>query len=90
MLKKVHCPRVLTVQNAYTKMYNDSKSVTVMVRNSMAYPQILKKKIPMARVVAANLVSESHMWPGMIDVLDMAQGVQAPRMTMRQGQKKNV
>ena len=48
-------PQGLTVQNTYTKMHYGSKSVTVMVRNGTAYPQTLKK-IPVARVVAANLV----------------------------------
>ena len=58
-------PQGLMVQNAYTEMCNDSKSVAVMVRNGTAYPQTLKK-IPVARVVAANLVSEPHMQPGMM------------------------
>ena len=61
---------------------------TVMVRNGTAYPQTLKKKIPVARVVAANLVPELQMWPGMIDTLDEAQGVQAPKMTTGQRQEK--
>ena len=52
-----------------------------------AYPQTLKKKIPVARVAAANLVPEPQMWPGMIDILDEAEGVQAPRMTMGQRQE---
>ena len=46
-------PQGLTVQNAYTKMCNGSKNVAIIMRNSMAYPQTLKK-IPVARVVAAN------------------------------------
>ena len=29
---------MLTIQNAYTKMCNDSKNVTIVVRNSMALP----------------------------------------------------
>ena len=81
-------PSGLMVQNTYTEMHNGSKSVAVMVRNSTAYSQTLKKKIPVARVVAANLVPELQMWPGMIDTLDDAQDVQAPRMTMGQRQKK--
>ena len=42
------------MQNAYTKMCNGGKNVAIIVRNSTAYPQTLKKKIPVARVVAAN------------------------------------
>ena len=51
----------LTILNAYTMMCNHSKSVAIMVRNGTAYPQTLKKKIPVARVVAANLVPELQM-----------------------------
>ena len=82
-------PQCLMVQNAYTEMHNGSKSVTVTVRNGTAYPQTLKK-IPVARVVAANLVPELQMWPGMIDTLDKAQGVYTPKMTTRQRQEKHL
>ena len=51
-------PQGLMIQNSYTEMHNGSKSVTTVVRNSMVYPQTLKKKIPVARVVAANQVPE--------------------------------
>ena len=51
----------LMIQNTYSKMCNGSKSVTVVVRNGMAYPQTLKKKIPVARLVAANQVPEAQM-----------------------------
>ena len=76
------------IQNTYTKMCNGSRSVAIIVRNGMAYPQTLKKKIPVARVVAANWVSEPQMQPGMIDALDEAQGIQTPKMTTEQRQKK--
>ena len=76
------------VQNTYTEMCNGSKSIAVMVRNSTANPQTLKKKIPVLRAIAANLVPELQMWPGMIDALEEAQGVWAPKMTMGQRQKK--
>ena len=69
-------PQGLMIQNTYTEMCNGSKNVTVVVRNSTAYPQTLKKKIPVARLVAANLVPGLQVWPGMIDVLDEAQGIQ--------------
>ena len=45
-------PPGLTIQNTYTEMCNDRKNVAIMVRNSMSYPQTLKKNIPVARVVA--------------------------------------
>ena len=81
-------PQYLMVQNTYTKMHNGSKSVTVMVRNGTAYPQTLKKKIPVVRVVAPNLVPELQMQPGMLDALDETQGVHAPKMTIGQRQEK--
>ena len=33
----------LTIQNAYTELQKGSKNVVVVVRNSMAYPQMLQK-----------------------------------------------
>ena len=74
-------PKGLMVQNTYTEMSNGSKNVTIMVRNSMAYLQTQKKKIPVARVVDANWVPEPQMWPGMIDTLDEAQGIQTQKLT---------
>ena len=77
-------PQGLTVQNGYTKMCNGSKNVPITVTNSMAYPQTLKKKIPVARVVAANQVPEPQMWPRMTDALDKAQGIQTQMLTTEQ------
>ena len=62
-------PQGLLVHNAYTKMQNGSKNVTITVRNSTVYPQTLKKKILMASVVAANQVLEPKMQPGILDTL---------------------
>ena len=78
----------MTIQNAYTKMQNGSKNVTIVVRNSKAYSQTLKKKIPAARVAAANQVPEPQMWPGMIDALDEAQGIQIQKLTAEQRQER--
>ena len=62
-------PQGLMIQNAYTEMWNSRKDVAIVVRNSMAYPQTLKK-IPVARVVTASWIPELQEWPGMIDALD--------------------
>ena len=91
MTKALHAregslPQGLTIQNAYTKMCNGSKSVAIMVRNGMAYPQTLKKKISIARVIAANSMPEVLMWPVMVDALDEVQGIQAPKITIEQRQ----
>ena len=80
-------PQGLTIQNTYTEMHNGSKNVTVVVRNSMAHPQTLKK-IPVARVVAANWVLEPQMWPGTIDALDEAQGIQMQKLAAEQREEK--
>ena len=37
-------PQSLTVQNAYKELQDGGKNVPVVVRNSMAYPQALRKK----------------------------------------------
>ena len=63
------------IQNTYTKMCNDSKNVAIIVRNGTAYPQTLKKKIPVEREVAADCVSEVQMWPDMMYTLDEVQGI---------------
>ena len=78
----------LMIQNAYTKMCNGNKNVAIVVRNSMAYRHTLKKKVLVARVVAANWVLEPQMWPGMIDTLDEAQGIQTQKLTTEQRQEK--
>ena len=54
----------------------------------MTYPQTLKKKILVARVVAANWVPELQMWPGTIDTLDEYQGIQKQKLTAELRQEK--
>ena len=53
-------PWGLTLQNMYTELRQGSKKAVVVVRNSMVYLQILQKKTPVARAVAALPVSEPH------------------------------
>ena len=77
-----------TLQNAYTKMCNGSKNVSIIVRNSMAYPQSLRKKIPVGRAVVANWVPEPQMWTRMIEALKEAQGIQMPKLITKQRQEK--
>ena len=48
----------------------------------------LKKKIPVARSVAANWVPDLQMQPGMIEALDEAQGIWIPKLTMKQREEK--
>ena len=48
----------LMVQNAYTKLKRGSRNVIVVVRNSKAYPQTLRKETPVARAVKVTWVPE--------------------------------
>ena len=81
-------PQGLTIQNAYTEMHDGSKNVAIILRNSMVYPQALRKKIPVARVIAATQVPEPPMWMGMIEALNKAQGLQMAKLTAEQRQEK--
>ena len=84
-------PQGLTIQNVYNKMCNGSRSVAVMVRNGAAYPQTLKKKIPVVRVVGANQVPEAQMHPGMIRHIGWsARHPDTKWMTMEQRQERAV
>ena len=69
-------------------MHDGNKNAAVVVRNSMAYPQTLRKKTPMARAVLATQVPEPLIWTSVIEALDEAQGFQMPKLTMKQRQKK--
>ena len=81
-------PQGLTVQNAYTELRTGSKNTVVVVRNSTAYPQTLKKKTQVAQVVAATAVMK------LLVMIDLQEGVaephslQAPKLTIRQRQGK--
>ena len=83
-------PQGLMIQNTYSEMCNGSKNITVVVRSSTVYHQTQKKKILVARVVAANWVPKPHMQPGMIDALDETQCIQTQKLTTEQRQEKLV
>ena len=51
-------PQGLTCQNAYTEIWKGSKYVVIVVRNSMAYPQMIPKKASVGRAMAATVVPE--------------------------------
>ena len=81
-------PQGLTVQNAYTELCIGSKNVTVVVRNSMAYPQTLRKKTPVARVVIVTWVLELLVHTNLTEASEEAHSPQMPRLTMKQRQEK--
>ena len=83
-------PWGLMVQNAYTKMRKGSRSVIVVVRNSTAYPQTLRKKTPVARAVEVARV------PGSLEQIGSTQAMgkvednshKMPKLTRKQRQEK--
>ena len=76
-------PQGLTIQNTYTKMCNDSKSVAIIVRNSMVYPQTLEEEDPSGKSSCGHMGARAI---SVIEVLDEAQGLQMPKLTVKQRQ----
>ena len=81
-------PQGLTVQNTYSELKKGSKNIVVVVRNSTAYPQNLKKKTPVARAVVATMVPDLPVETGQLEELDEPQVPHAPKLTVRQRQGK--
>ena len=81
-------PQGLMVQNAYTELCIGSKNVTVVVRNSMVYPQTLEKKTPVARAVAVIWVPEPLVQTGLMEASKGAHGHQMPKLTVKKRQEK--
>ena len=52
-------PPGLTMQNMYTELRKGSKKAAVVVQNHTAYPQTLWKKMPVARAVPVQLLTET-------------------------------
>ena len=84
----VSLPQGLTIQNAYTKPRKGSKNAVMVVRNSMAYPQTLKKKTPVARAVAVTAVPEWPVETRLPEGEDEPQSPHTPKLTLRQRQGK--
>ena len=76
------------MQNAYTKLRKGSKNEVVVVKNSMAYPQTLKKKTPVVRAVATTVVPELLVETRLPEGPDKPQGPHTPKVTARQRQEK--
>ena len=78
----------LTVQNAYTKLRKGSKNAVMVVRNSMAYPQTLKKKTLVDRAVATMAVPEPLAETRLPEGADEPEDHHTPELTIRQRQWK--
>ena len=81
-------PQGLMVQNAYTELCNGSKNIAVVVRNSTAYPQTLRRKTPVARAVVVTCIPEIPVQISLTEALGENHGHQVPKLTMKQQQEK--
>ena len=81
-------PQGLTIQNMYTELWKGSKYVVVVVRNNTAYPQMLLKKAPVARTMAATAVPEIPPEIRVQEGEDEPQDPHPPNLTTRQRQGK--
>ena len=81
-------PQGLTIQNLYSELWKGSKYIVVVVRKSMAYPQMLQKKALVARAVAATTVLETTLGIRMPEGEGGPQDPHPPCLTTRQRQGK--
>ena len=74
----------LTVQNTYTELRQGSKKAVMVVRNSMAYPQTLMKRTPVARAVMVTPLPKSPVEAQLQEGGNKPQDPCAPKLTVRQ------
>ena len=67
-------PQGLMVQNVYTKLCSGSKNVAVVVRNSTAYPQTLRKKNPVVRAVVVMQLPDAPVQTSLTEASEEAHG----------------
>ena len=84
----VSLPQGLTVQNAYIELHIGRRNVAMVVRNSMGYPQTLRRKTPVVRAVAITWVQEPPMQTGIMEVVEGEQGLPTLKLTVKQRQEK--
>ena len=89
MMQSLHAqdgtlPPGLMVQNTYTELRKGSKKAVVVVQNQTAYPQTLRKKIPVVRMIPVQLEPEAHEPDALPDRHETCQGQQASKLTIRQ------
>ena len=81
-------PQGLMVQNAYTELHNGSKNFAVAVRNSMAYPQTLGKKTPIARAVVVTWIPEIPLQISLTEPSEENHDHWAPKLNVKQRQER--
>ena len=77
----------LTAQNIYRELCSGSKNVTVVVRNSTAYPQTLWRNSPVARAVVVTWLPNPLMQTGLTEASEEAHGYWTPQLTVKQRQE---
>ena len=80
-------PPGLTVTGAYTVMKRGSKTVPVVLRNTMGSPIHLRKGQKVARVQAANKVPRPHLKPGTLESLEAPENPK-PSLSVTECKKK--
>ena len=80
----------LTIQNTYTELRQGSKKAVMVVRNSMAYPQILQKKATVARAVVVTQLPKSPVEAQLQEGGNEPQDPCALKLTVRQWHGKNI
>ena len=81
-------PQGLTVQNTYMELCNGSKNITVVVRNSTAYPQALRKMTLVARAALVTQIPEPPVQISLMEASEENHGHQMPKLTAKQWQEK--
>ena len=88
MLNMDPYPRAWQYRMFTWSCFSGSKNITVVVRNSMAYPQTLRKKTPVARAVTVTQVLELPLHNDLTEASEEAYGPQVPKLTMKQRREK--
>ena len=75
-------------KNAYTELRKGTKNVVAVVRNSIAYPQTLRKKTPVVREVMVTWVPGPPVHTSLTEVPEADHHHQTPKLTVKQRQEK--
>ena len=81
-------PQGLMVQNIYMELCSGSKNVAVVVRNSTAYPQTLRKRTPVMRAVAVTQLPDPPVLTCLTEASQESHGYWMPKLTVKQRQEK--
>ena len=77
-------PPCLTLQNTYTKLRKGSKKAVVVVQNHTTYPQTLRKKTPVVRVIPVQLLPKTPKPESLPIPEEVCPDPQTPKLMIRQ------